>query len=119
MTTINMTRVSLPFNEENRGVAIHQWVSLANGDDGEPLDLSAFADRSVQVTGTFGASGNLRVEGSLDGVTYSVLSDPQGNALDIASAKIEAVLEATRFIRPRVTSGDGTTDLSVTIISRS
>jgi len=76
------------------------------------------ADRSVQVTGTFGAGGNLRIEGSNDGTNYSALTDPQGNALDFTATKIEGVLELTRYIRPRATAGDGTTSLTVTMILR-
>jgi hypothetical protein len=42
-----------------------------------------------------------------------VLTDPQGNDLNITTAKIEAISEATRFVRPVVTAGDGTTSLTV------
>jgi hypothetical protein len=61
------------------------------------------------------ASG-MMIEGSNDGTNYHTLNDPQGNALDIAALKIEQILEVTRYIRPRVTAGDGTTSLSVTMI---
>jgi len=47
-----------------------------------------------------------------------VLTDPQGNALDITAAKIEAISENVRLIRPRVTAGDVTTSLAVTILFR-
>ena len=94
------------------------WTPLANGDDGQRIEMPGSADRSVQIEGTFGAGGNLRIEGSNDGTNYRPLVDPQGNALDITSAKIEQVLEIVRYIRPRVTAGDGTTSLTVTMIVR-
>ncbi len=95
---------------------IHVWANMANADVGDPVEMPGSADRSVQVTGTFGAGGNLRILGSNDGVNYSVLTDPQGNALDFTSSKIEAVIELTRFIKPQVTAGDGTTSLTVSLL---
>jgi hypothetical protein len=72
----------------------------------------------VQVQGTFGASGSVSVEGSNDGVNYHTLRDPQGVSLTFTAAGLKAVLELTRFIRPRVTAGDGTTALTVTLVAR-
>lgn len=93
-----------------------QWTGLLNGDDGAPVDLNDYTDRSVQVQGTIGVGGNCRIEGSNDGTNYVVLTDPQGTALNITAAGvIEQVLEVTRYIRPRITAGDGTTSLTVTI----
>ena len=92
------------------------WAGMQNGDDGQPIELANFADRSVQVVGTFGAGGKVRIEGSLNGTDYAPLTDPQGNDLDITTAKIEAITEVARWIRPRVIAGDGTTSLTVTML---
>src|SRR5687768_10491786 len=75
------------------------WTGLtkATDDTGDPMSVPGFSDRSVQVEGTFGAGGSCRIEGSNNGVNYRVLTDPQGNALDITAAKIEAVVEATKY----------------------
>jgi len=73
--------------------------------------------RSVQITGTFGAGGTCVIEGSNDGTNYATLADPQGNALSFTAAGIEAILENTKYIRPRVTAGDGTTSLTVTLLA--
>lgn len=114
MSTIIPTRTQTRTN-----VAFCQsWANLANGDDGEALMSAAYTDRSIQVFGTFGVGGNVRIEGSNDGIHWAVLTDPQGNNLDITSAKIELVAEATFFIRPRVTGGDGTTDLTVILLNK-
>ena len=98
--------------------AVISWSGLLNTDDGAPVDMVAYADRSVQVTGTFGTGGNCRIEGSIDGATYATLTDPQGNVLDFATAKIEAVTELVRFIRPRITGGDGATNLVCSLLVR-
>lgn len=95
-----------------------RWTPMTNSgsDVGSPIEMPGSSDRSVQVTGTFGTGGNLRIEGSNDGTNYATLTDPQGNALDITSAKIETIMELTRYIRPRVTAGDGTTSVSVSLL---
>lgn len=116
------TRAKAITTLQTRGdrVWISSWTGLtqATADDGEAFEMPGAADRSVQVVGTFGAGGSVRLEGSNDGTNYAVLSDPQGNALDITTAKIEAITELTRYIRPRVTAGDGTTALAVTVLVR-
>lgn len=111
MATINLVR-SLP---STHGVTI-SWT-LANGDDGQPWDTQDFPDWSAQLLGTFGAGGTVVLEGSNQETptVYSTLNDPQGNALSVTSAKIEQALELTRWVRPRVTAGDGTTAIQVHI----
>ena len=101
-----------------KSVYIIQWPSMVNGDSGTALLLAQYADRSVQVTGTFGSGGVVTIEGSNDGVNFSPLTDPQGNELTFNATKIEAVTEMVAHIRPRVTAGDGTTSLTVTIAAR-
>jgi hypothetical protein len=95
-----------------------QWTGLANGDSGAPLQMPDCSDRSIQIGGTFGAGGSLQIEGSNDGTNYIVLTDPQGNALTFTTARLEAVSEATAYIRPRVTAGDGTTLLTCHLVSK-
>jgi hypothetical protein len=97
-----------------------EWAGLLNGDDGTPIELAGFADRSVQLLGTLGAGGNVKIEGSnmktpnpATAAHWHLLNDPQGNALDVAALKTEQVLEFTRWIRPRVSAGDGTTSLTL------
>jgi hypothetical protein len=88
------------------------WANLAQDDTGARIPFSQYTDKSVQVVGAFGGA-SVRVEGSNDGVNWAVLTDPQGNDLILATAKIEMITEATAFVRPNVTGGSGLTDLSV------
>ena len=99
-------------------VHIVQWTGLLNTDDGAPVEMPGSADRSIQFTGTFGVGGTVAFEGSNDGVNYASLTDPQGNAISKTASGIEAVAEVTRFVRPRVTAGDGTTNLVATLLVR-
>lgn len=102
----------------NSRAFVANWVNLAMGDEGEAIDFSQFTDKSVQVVGLFGSGGAIALEGSNDGTNWAVLTDPQGNDLNITSSKIEMVTEATLKVRPRVIGGDGTTDLSVHILMK-
>lgn len=101
---------------------IWTYTPMVNGDTGLPLELGNYSDRSVQVFGTFGAGGNVRIQGTLqdpnNSPTWATLNDPASNALDFTAAKIEQVLELTRGIRPNITAGDGTTSLTVIVMVR-
>jgi len=108
-----MAVVPSSVNTNHGDYRVVTWGPLANGDSGEPAGFPGYSDQSIQVIGTFGAAGNVKIEGSNDGVNYVTLSDPQGSALDVATAKIKSVSEVARWIRPRVSAGDGTTALTV------
>ena len=102
----------------NDSLKLCTWASLANGDDGTPFEFVDWADRTFQVTGTFGAGGTLVIEGSNDGANWSTLSDTNGVAMSYTAAVVKAISEAPRFVRPRASAGDGTTALVVTITAR-
>ena len=95
-----------------------QWAAMANGDTGIPVTLPGNADRTIQVTGTFGAAGSVAVEGSNDGVNYFALTNPTGTVIAITSAGGAAITEAVQYVRPHVTAGDGTTALIATMFCR-
>ncbi len=98
-----------------------QWgggTALGNGDTGTPVLLPGYADKSIQVTGTFGSGGSVTLEGSNDGVNYFTLTDPTGTAIAITAAGGKAITESTQYVRPHCTAGDGTTALVVTVFCR-
>lgn len=105
----------------NDGYVI-QWGPMLEGDTAVPIleasSVVGFADRSVQVEGTFGAGGTITIQGSNDGKNFETLNDPSSVALSFTSAKIKAVLEATRQIVPALSGGDGTTSLTVSLFVR-
>lgn len=113
MATRNHTRT--PTGSSAAFVAT--WEGLLLGDVGDALPFSQFTDKSVQVVGTFGGA-TLRLEGSNNGNDWAVLTDPQGNDLLITTAKIEMVTEATAYVRPNISGGDGTTSLSVHMLCK-
>ena len=100
------------------------WTPMANGDTGLPWQGAASADRSIEITGTFGVGGSVSIQGSnavtspAAGGTWSALSDAQGGALAVTATKVETVAEFTNWIRPAVTAGDGTTSLTVAMLAK-
>lgn len=95
-----------------------QWTGLLTGDDGNPESPGRLSDRSIQVSGTLGTA-TINVQGSNDGTNWATLNDPAGGALGTMGLGIKEILENTQFIRPVVVGGDGTTNLTVTLISAS
>lgn len=106
----------------NANIARVVWTGLANGDTGDPVKMGDWADRTVQITGTFGTGGSINLEGSCDketeSPTYFILTDPQGSAITKTAAAAEVFEESPLIIRPNVTAGDGTTSLTVKMVCR-
>lgn len=103
-----------------KGVIKVQWTGLLNGDQGRAEDLTRFPDRTVQLTGTLGAGGSINVEGSNDGgSTYHIMNDTrgEGNVLTLTALDMRQILENPALMRPNVTAGDGTTNLTLTILA--
>jgi len=59
------------------------------------------------------------MQGSNDGVLWHALSDPSGASLGaLGAAGIFGIREEVKFLRPLVSAGDGTTSLTVTVVSK-
>lgn len=101
------------------GNGLYTWANMALGDTGSSIGVVASGDRTVQIQGTFGAGGQVQIEGSLDGgANWYALRDPTGSKLIFSSADLRAVLENVDLIRPRVLAGDGTTSITVILSVR-
>lgn len=94
--------------------ALVTWTPLTNANNvGVEVAYEDYADRTVQMFGTFGGA-TVVLQGSCDGgTTWATLTDPQGNAISTSAALLEAVQEAVPLIRPSLSGGAGT---SVTVI---
>ena len=119
MATIALVQTRLSRDRARELISV-LWETLTNGDTGGPADetdgMAFMYRKSVQITGTFGSGGTVVIEGSDDGTNYETLNDLQDGALSITAAGLYEVQEHTRYIRPDVTAGDGTTDLDVTLV---
>ena len=109
----NITPVSTLDSES--GQAVVKWGPMANGDVGLPANLGNYWVRSVQLTGTLGASGAMTFQGANDilSPTWATLNDAGGTALVVTALGIKSIRELPFQVRPSITAGDGTTALNV------
>jgi hypothetical protein len=112
MAIVDETR-SIRFGGAN---ALFTWSGMLSGDSGRSVDYSDFADRSVQFVGTFGGA-SVSLQGSNDGENWHTLSDPFGAPITKTSASLSAVTEMTRYVRPLVSGGDGSTSISAILFT--
>jgi hypothetical protein len=114
MATKDKTVIKIDSYRES--MRIVTWVNLQGSDDGDPVELGCSSDKTIQFEGTFGDGGIIIMEGSNDGSNWRVLTDPQGNNISKTTPGIETIVELTRYIRPRVPAGDGTTNLTACLL---
>lgn len=95
------------------------WETLTTTNDtGTAVSLPKYWDKTVTVTGTFGAGGTISIQGSNDGANWFDLTDFQGVDIELTAAGLKPIAENPLYIRPYVSAGDGTTDLDVILIAR-
>lgn len=100
-------------------VVMFTWTPLTTtNSDGSQVEMTPWADRCVQVSGTFGTGGTVVIQGSNDGTTWATLNQAQGSAASFTADSIKQIVETPRYVRPNVTAGDGTTSLTVSLIMR-
>lgn len=120
-STNPLSQLGIDYSFHSKGNMV-QWTPLTftGLDAGVPYDDFGNTDRSVQVSGTFGAGGSVLMEGSNDGVTYFQLKDQGGTLIALTAAGLVGFQPGIlpRFVRPRVTAGDGTTSLTVLMLCR-
>lgn len=116
MATIVPTQ-TFPINGNNKFMLV-TWANMQNGDVGDPFVLSQYADRSVQIVGTFGTGGSVVLEGSNTGGIFTTLTDNIGNTLSFVTPSFRQVMEIAVAIQPRVTAGDVNTSITVAMLVR-
>lgn len=93
------------------------WSGLTQttNDVGAAVSESWRGEKTFQVFGTFGSSGALLIEGSNNGTDWSPLSNRQGTNMSFTAAGFNRSQDQPVYVRPRVTGGDGTTNLTVAV----
>lgn len=114
MATATKTIVDVGGPNPKSAYAITWDTLTSTNTDGSPVEMGVWSDRSIQIVGPFGA-GTFVWQGSNDGSNWVTLTDPQGNAISKTAAGIENIEEVTRYMRPAVTSADGSTALVATL----
>ena len=99
------------------------WSGLLNGDTGKIFSAPGAADMTVQAFGTFGSGGTVIMQGTLEELTsptnFFTLRDGGDNLISFGTADAEMIAMVAAGLRPSVTAGDGTTDLTVILFVRS
>lgn len=95
----------------------YNWSGLLNGDSGTAVGVSDHNwSYTMQVTGTFGAGGSVSLQGSNNNVDFIAIDDAAAVAVAATTTKIWKLSQLPRYIKPVVTAGDGTTNLTVNIV---
>lgn len=94
------------------------WSGIVQGDTMSPVTMPKHSDKSIHAFGVFGAGGSISLNGSndLNQGGYAPLNTPASVAIAITADGAKAVLENTVFVKPVLTSGDGTTALTVCML---
>lgn len=119
MATITATALPNPNNRDLIGCVRIQYTGIRAGDTCSAIGLARYADRSVQVSGTFGGA-TVAIQGTNeDSTNFYTLSDSGGLDLSLtAPGRPRFITEATLHTKPLITGGDGTTDLTITFFCR-
>lgn len=122
-----VTGTDTPIRDDaRRDIVAHAWLLLTTTNDrGSKFQWPQGADRSVHVYGAEGTGGHVKMEGhngaapADDDSGWAVLDDTEGNAIDITTPPVLVnVGTLTRWIRPHVTAGNGSTSYNVILLAR-
>lgn len=108
----------------NRKVRKLFWETLTTTNPtGVGIRLPALGDKTVQATGNFAGSASIGIQGSNDSTdgsdgTWFSLEGPADSALAFTAAGGDVIKENPLWIRPLLSSGNGSTDIDVTVICR-
>jgi hypothetical protein len=96
------------------------WAGLtqASADVGDGAMTNKYPERTVQAIGTFGVGGSMALQGSNDGTNWGALKDAYGVLIALTTSVPVAIGDNPLFIRPAITAGDGTTNLSCLVAAR-
>lgn len=97
------------------------WAGLlqSSSDTGAAFPCADKTKFTFQLSGTLGTGGAVTLQGSNDGAAWGTLHDAAGAALVLdAIGEINVCVEQPRFVRPLASAGDGTTDLTVTLLAK-
>lgn len=97
------------------------WGAAGDSDTFAPVMLPEWADKSIQVEGTFGGA-TLKLNGSNDSTTgsdgnFEQLNDAFGTAIGLTAKGIKQVTESTVWVQPGTSGGTGSS-LTVTMFFR-
>jgi hypothetical protein len=109
---------SQPTELHLRGCTMFTWGAFTATDlTAAAVKMGGLTDKSVQIQGTFD-SCTVTLQGSNDGTNYHLLTDPQGTDISKTASDLEAVTEATLWVKPVLASAGANTSVVVTIFAK-
>lgn len=108
-----VSRTDQTFNQNHH---ITTWAALTTTNaDGNPVSFASngMGGVTVQVNGTIGAGFGLAVQGSNDGANWFTLNDQANSPVTFTALGLKTIRDQPLFVRPFVTGGDGTTNVTV------
>lgn len=122
MATISFSKATRPLPDPivgNGVIHTFAWPALGQGDDGAPLEINGnVVDFVIQAVGTFSGAATVGFDGSNDGVNWGPISDLAGDSIALGQDAIAGIATVPALVRPVVASGDGSTDIDVTVAVR-
>lgn len=116
MATIEYSNAPKKLQLGFENVAVISWTLLTTTNNvGREINMPSRSDKEVQISGTPGSGGSVKIEGSNNGTDWYTLSDPDSNLLVFTAAGGKTILNNPVYVRPNVTAGDGTTSFTVTL----
>lgn len=108
----SITPTILDVSQRGDGSVIRAtWTPVTEADTCVAVQYPQHAERTVQVTGTFGGT-SVAVQGSVDGTNFVALKGAAGSAIALTSAGLDSVSPNTLQVKPVLTGG---TSVSVTV----
>ena len=103
----------------NGSVKLFTFDLTTANNDGAPIEWAQWADRSVSMTSPAAwGTATCVLEGSNDLTSWITLADNGGNAISKTADGIEAVVELTRYVRPRLSVPGTAAAIRVCILCR-
>jgi hypothetical protein len=104
MATFSVKQIS----QQDGSVLVAEWLNITEADTSLPeIEMAEYGDRSVHIWGTFGGGTLSMVGRNSQSANQIVLVDPQGNAINATTEKLEQLLELTRFACPKIAGATG------------
>jgi hypothetical protein len=113
-----MATRALQFVSADRHARIYKWEGLLMGDDGASLQIDEFHHITVHGFGAFDGSANLNILGSNSGTNFAVTKKHDTGSMILTADSIEKMITEPRFIKPSITSGNASTNISCWVILR-
>lgn len=100
------------FTVENTGdkYQVASWTGLTGTENGDTLERSKLADKTVQIMGTLDGA-TVVLQGSMDGDTWVTLTSD--GTTEISGVGMFWVWENPRYIRPSISGGGASSDVDV------